>query len=408
MAILVQINIARMKAPIDSPLLADFASQLDGVNAQAEGSAGFIWRLKDDTGNATTISATSPFGPDMLVNLSIWDKPESLKAFVYRNQNHGAALKNRMQWFDSMTTPHFAMWWLEDGEIPTLIDAKRRLQCLADNGDTPYAFTFKKLFGPLEAISEKVSTNFLLSLADEALIHSQRISEWCGHGPILEEDLALGNVALDYLGQARLLFGEVARREGKSRDEDDLAYFRNEDEFLNSSLVELPNSSQFGERDYAMTIAKLFLHSSYMLLKWRALQQSSDRSLSAIASKSLKECTYHFDHAQQWVLRFGDGTEESHSRIQAALNYLLPYTNEWFHDFPMDLAAFETEICPLPSSLHQAWLNHLSAIVNDAGLKLPDQVKFLSRGKEGYHSESLSLLLAEMQSLARQHPGANW
>jgi ring-1,2-phenylacetyl-CoA epoxidase subunit PaaC len=408
MAKLVQINIARMKAPIDSPLLADFASQLDVVNAQAEGSAGFIWRLKDDTGNATTISATSPFGSEMLVNLSIWDNPDSLKAFVYRNQNHGAALKNRAQWFDSMNTPHFAMWWLEEGEIPTLIDAKRRLQFLADNGDTPYAFTFKKSFSPQDSISEKVNTHLLLSLADEALIHSQRISEWCGHGPILEEDLALGNVALDYLGQARLLFGEVSRREGKSRDEDDLAYFRNENEFLNSSLVELPNSSEFGERDYAMTIAKLFLHSSYMLLKWRALQQSSDRSLSAIASKSLKECTYHFDHAQQWVLRFGDGTDESHSRIQGALNYLLPYTNEWFHDFPLDLAAFEKGISPLPSSLQQAWLSHISTIINEAGLKLPDQVKFLSRGKEGYHSESLSLLLAEMQSLARQHPGANW
>jgi ring-1,2-phenylacetyl-CoA epoxidase subunit PaaC len=408
MAKLVQINIARMRAPIDSPLLADFASQLDIVNAQAEGSAGFIWRLKDDTGNATTISATSPFGAEMLVNLSAWDNPDSLKAFVYRNKNHGEALKNRALWFDSMTTPHFAMWWLNDNETPTLIDAKRRVQFLADNGDTPYAFTFKKTFTAQESISDQVSTNLLLSLADEALIHSQRISEWCGHGPILEEDLALGNVALDYLGQARLLFSEVSRREGKSRDEDDLAYFRNENEFLNSSLVELPNASEFGERDYAMTMAKLFLHSSYMLLKWRALQQSSDRSLSAIASKSLKECTYHFDHAQQWLLRFGDGTDESHSRIQAALNYLLPYTNEWFHDFPVDMTASEKGIAPLPSSLQPAWLSQISMVINEAGLKLPDQVKFLSKGKEGYHSESLSLLLAEMQSLARQHPGANW
>jgi ring-1,2-phenylacetyl-CoA epoxidase subunit PaaC len=408
MAKLVQINIARLKAPVESPLLADFASQLDAVNAQAEVSAGFMWRLQDDTGNATTISATSPFGAEMLVNLSVWDNPESLKAFVYRNQNHEAALKNRVQWFDSMTTPHFAMWWLDNDETPSLIDAKRRLQFLADNGDTPYAFTFKKLFSAQDSISEKVSTNLLLSLADEALIHSQRISEWCGHGPILEEDLALGNVALDYLGQARLLFGEVSRREGKSRDEDDLAYFRSENEFLNSSLVELPNSSEFGERDYAVTIAKLFLHSSYMLLKWRALQESSDRSLSAIASKSLKECTYHFDHSQQWLLRFGDGTDESHSRIQAALNYLLPYANEWFHDFPLDVSAFEKGIAPLPSSLQAAWKSQIGKVISEAGLTLPEPVKFLSRGKESYHSESLSLLLAEMQSLARQHPGANW
>jgi ring-1,2-phenylacetyl-CoA epoxidase subunit PaaC len=408
MAKLVQINIARMKAPIDSPLLADFAAQLDTVNAQAESSDGFIWRLKDETGNATTISATSPFGSEMLVNLSVWENPDLLKAFVYRNQNHGSALKNRGQWFETMDTPHFAMWWLDDSETPTLVDAKRRLSFLSDNGDTPYAFTFKKLFTTQEAISEKVSTNLLLHLADDALIHSQRISEWCGHGPILEEDLALGNVALDYLGQARLLFGEVSRREGKSRGEDDLAYFRNEDAFLNSSLVELPNSSEFGERDYAITIAKLFLHSAYMLLKWNALQQSSDRLLAAVAAKSLKECKYHFDHAQQWVLRFGDGTDESQARIQAALNHLMPYTNEWFYDSANDVAAFEKGISPLPSVLRADWLKQISSVVDEAGLKLPSEVKFLSKGKEGYHSESLSLLLAEMQSLARQHPGVDW
>jgi ring-1,2-phenylacetyl-CoA epoxidase subunit PaaC len=361
MAKLVQINIARMKAPIDSPLLADFAAQLDAVNAQAEASPGFIWRLKDETGNATAISATSPFGSEMLVNLSVWDNPDSLKAFVYRNQNHGSALKRRTQWFETMDTPHFAMWWLNDNETPTLVDAKRRLQSLGDNGDTPYAFTFKKLFTAQDSISEKLSTDLLLHLADDALIHSQRISEWCGHGPILEEDLALGNVALDYLGQARLLYGEVSRREGKSRGEDDFAYFRNEDEFLNSSLVELPNSSEFGERDYAVTIAKLFLHSAYMLLKWHAFRQSSDQSLAAIATKSLKECRYHFDHAHQWVLRFGDGTDESHLRIQAALNYLVPYTNEWFYDSAIDIAASDKGISPLPSSFREGWLNQISS-----------------------------------------------
>jgi ring-1,2-phenylacetyl-CoA epoxidase subunit PaaC len=408
MAKLVQLNIARMKAPIDSPLLADFAAQLDSVNAQAEACAGFIWRLKDETGNATTISATSPFGSEMLVNLSVWDNPDSLKAFVYRNQNHGSALKNRTRWFETMDAPHFAMWWLNDNETPTLVDAKRRLQFLGDNGDTPYAFTFKKSFKAEDSISEKISADLLLHLADDALIHSQRISEWCGHGPILEEDLALGNVALDYLGQARLLYGEVSRREGKSRGEDDLAYFRNEEEFLNSSLVELPNSSEFGERDYAVTITKLFLHSAYMLLKWHALQQSSDRSLAAIASKSLKECKYHFDHAHQWVLRFGDGTDESHSRVQAALNYLVPYTNEWFYDSVIDIAASDKGVLPLPSSFRGDWLNKISAVVIEAGLKLPSEVKFLSKGKEGYHSESLSLLLAEIQSLARKHPGVNW
>jgi ring-1,2-phenylacetyl-CoA epoxidase subunit PaaC len=408
MARLAQINVARMKAPLDDPIMEDFSALLDQVNAQAESAPGFVWRLKDETGNATTLSASSPFGADMLVNLSVWDSPEALKAFVYRNQDHGGALKRRTQWFDAMPSPHFVMWWLRDNELPSLIDAKRRLEYLAENGDSPYAFTYKAPSTYSSSVADYRVSDYILRLADDALIHSQRISEWCGHGPILEEDLALGNVALDYLGQARLLYSYVGRIEGKSRGEDDFAYFRNEAAFLNSSLVELPNSSNFGERDYAVTIMKLFLHSSFMLFKWQALTSSSDSIVSAVASKSVKECRYHFDHASQWVIRFGDGTAESKSRIANALAYLWPYTNEWFGDDPIDQFAAEQSIGPLNSNLQTRWLSLISPILKEATLSVPTSSQFLSRGKSGYHSESLSLLLAEMQSLARQHPGAVW
>jgi ring-1,2-phenylacetyl-CoA epoxidase subunit PaaC len=405
---LAQINIAHLRAPIDSPLLAEFAAQLDSVNAQAESSPGFQWRLKDETGNATTLSLNSPFGANMLVNVSVWDDQDALKAFVYRNKSHTGPLKQRDQWFLPMNSPHVALWWLNDNQLPTLPDAKRRLDHLAENSDTAYAFTFKKLFSAADAIAAPSHIQYLLRLSDDALVHSQRISEWCGHGPILEEDMALANVALDYLGQARLLYAQIGRIEGRSRTEDDLAYFRNDSEFFNSSLVELPNHSKFGGRDYSVAITKLFLHSAYMLLKWRALESSTDAHLAAVASKSIKETRYHFDHASQWMLRFGDGTTESNARAQAALNYLLPYCNEFFVDDDVDLAAFSAGLGPKNAELLPAWMASITAIVSKASLQMPIDSSFISRGKSGYHSESLSLLLAEMQSLARQHPGAAW
>jgi ring-1,2-phenylacetyl-CoA epoxidase subunit PaaC len=397
-----------MKFPLDNPLMADFVARLDEVNAQAESSSGFQWRLKDDTGNATILSAGSPFGPTMLVNLSVWDDPEALKSFVYRNRDHAGALKERNKWFDVMPSPHFVMWWLSDGELPTLIDAKRRLGFLAEYGESSYAFTFRRIFASASSIADTRESEYLLRIADDALIHSHRISEWCGHGPILEEDLALGNVALDYLGQARLLLSQVGQMEGKSRSEDELAYFRNDHEFRNSSFVELPNSSSFGERDYAMTVAKLFLHSGFMLQKWRALTNSSNTILAAVAAKSLKECRYHFDHAAQWVKRFGDGTDESNVRIRSALAYLWPYTNEWFTNDHIDQFASEQGFGCSNSSLRGDWESVVVTVLKEATLAKPADSKFLSSGKSGQHSESLSLLLAEMQSLARQHPGASW
>jgi ring-1,2-phenylacetyl-CoA epoxidase subunit PaaC len=299
-------------------------------------------------------------------------------------------------------------WWLLDDEKATVIDAKRRKAHYAEYGDTAYAFSARQPFSVSQAISHASESRFLLRLADDALIHSQRISEWCGHGPVLEEDLALGNIALDYLGQARLLYSHIGQTEGRSRGEDELAYFRNDPEFYNSSLVELPNSSSFGERDYAVTIAKLFLHSSFMLLKWRALTSSTNAVLAAVAAKSMKECRYHFDHSALWVKRFGDGTAESNARITSALSYLWPYTNEWFEDDLTDEYAHQHQLGVLNASLNDAWQNLVASILLEATLTKPDQTRFLSYGKQGTHSESLSLLLAEMQSLARQHPGATW
>jgi ring-1,2-phenylacetyl-CoA epoxidase subunit PaaC len=320
-------------------------------------------------------------------NISVWDGPD---------------------FGPHLNAPRIAMWWLADGELPTLADARRRIDYLTENGESPYTFTRKKQFDATQAIIDSRVSDYILRLADDALIHSQRISEWCGHGPILEEDLALGNVALDYLGQARLLYSYVARIEGKSRSEDELAYFRDDAQFLNSSLVELPNSSIFGERDYAVTIAKLFLHSAFMLLKWHALTSSADSTISAVAAKSLKECQYHFDHASQWVIRFGGGTDESKSRIINALSYLWPYTNEWFGDDAIDIFAAMQTIGPVNANLKNGWEELIKPVLNEARLSLPVQSKFVSRGKSGYHSEFLSLLLADMQSLARQHPGAVW
>ena len=405
---LAQLNIAAMRAPIDSPLMADFAAELDNVNAQAENSNGFVWRLKDDTGNATTISASSPFSASMLVNLSVWESPEALKTFVYRQQDHAAVLKQRAKWFEPMQSPHFCMWWLREGELPTLADAKRRVDYLAEYGDSAYAFTFKKSFASSDAIASNAECSYLLRLADEALIHAQRISEWCGHGPILEEDLAFANVALDYLGQARLLYTEVGKREGCSRSEDDLAYLRNEHEFLNSSFVEVPNSSRFGHQDYALSITKLFLHSALMLCKWPPLMQSKNSTLAAVAEKSYKEARYHFDHASQWMFRFGDGTEESHLRAQSALEQLLPYCNEWFTDDDIDRESIALGVGTSNVDLKAQWHSRIEPIINEATLTLPTVTQFLSGGKRGYHTEALSLLLAEMQSLARQHPGAIW
>jgi ring-1,2-phenylacetyl-CoA epoxidase subunit PaaC len=250
---------------------------------------------------------------------------------------------------------------------------------------------------------------YLLHLADNALVLGQRNAEWCGHGPILEEDIALANISLDLVGQARLLYQHAAALQGDGATEDSLAYFRDPDEFRNYTLLELPHStailpSAAVERDYAVTICRNFLYSSLMLRLWDALQQSPDADLAAIAAKSLKEVRYHLRHSSDWMLRLGDGTAESTARMQAALDHLMPYTQEFWTPFGRPASAVDR----IMQAIRPAWQAGVAAVVAESGLKLPAAEGHVTQGKFGQHSEHLSYLLAEMQSLARAHPGAVW
>lgn len=256
--------------------------------------------------------------------------------------------------------------------------------------------------------------DYLLHLADNALILGQRNAEWCGHGPILEEDLALANNSLDQIGQARLLYQHVAtvRKDGKS-SEDLLAYFRDVPEFKNYTLLELPHSTALlptsrGDRDYAVTIARNFLYSALMVQVWGALSASTDAQLAAIASKSLKEVQYHLRHAHDWVLRLGDGTDTSHARMQAAFDYLMPFTQEFWTASAMETAAVKSGAGVDATAFKTEWEAMVSDTLQAATLKVPSSNGFVTTGKHGVHSEHLGFLLAEMQSLARAHPEAVW
>ena len=259
----------------------------------------------------------------------------------------------------------------------------------------------------------KASVDYLLHLADNAVVLGQRNSEWCGHGPILEEDLALANVSLDYIGQARLLYQLAASRSGGDATEDSLAYFRDDTAFRNYTLLELPHNNALvgyarADRDYATTIMRNFLYGALMALVWQALEKSADSDLAAIAAKSLKEARYHLNHSADWVVRFGDGTEESHARAQAALDHLFRYTEEFWlaNKVEEEVAANGSGVDA--RSLRADW----DAIVNDtlkqATLVRPEVTGYIPEGKLGRHSEHLSYLLGEMQGLARAHPGATW
>jgi ring-1,2-phenylacetyl-CoA epoxidase subunit PaaC len=253
----------------------------------------------------------------------------------------------------------------------------------------------------------------LLHLADNALVLGQRNAEWCGHGPVLEEDIAMANISLDLVGQARLLYQHAAALMGGGATEDRLAYFRDAGEFRNYTLLELPHHGPLAgtaaaDRDYATTIVRNFLYSSLMLLAWEALQQSTDPQLAAIAAKSLKETRYHVRHARDWLVRLGDGTDESHRRMQAALDHLMPYTQEFWTASPAESqAAASGTGCDLPS-LRDAWDTQVDEALAEATLRRPPAGGYVPRGKEGLHSEHLGYVLAEMQGLARQHPGATW
>lgn len=260
----------------------------------------------------------------------------------------------------------------------------------------------------------KPHLNHLLHLADDALVLGQRNAEWCGHGPIIEEDIAMANISLDLIGQARLVYQLVASRMGNGASEDTLAYFRDAHEFRNHTLLELPHSGpQVGhalnERDYAITIVRHFLYSAFSLLRWDALCRSSDTDLAAIAAKSVKEVRYHLRHARGWLVRLGDGTEESHARMQAALDHLMPYTQEFWTTSESEQAANAHGLMDFfASDLKSDWDAIVDDALSEATLKRPASGGHVSQGKSCLHSEHLSRMLSEMQSLARAHPGAQW
>jgi ring-1,2-phenylacetyl-CoA epoxidase subunit PaaC len=245
----------------------------------------------------------------------------------------------------------------------------------------------------------------LLRLGDDRLVLGHRLSEWCGHAPILEEDIALANVALDLLGQATLFLRRAGEVEGKGRDEDALAYFREAVEFRNCLLVEQPNG------DFAFTIARQFLFDVHAVVMLDALSRSTSPELAALGAKALKEAKYHVRHSGEWMLKLGDGTDESHRRVQRALDELWRFTPELFvaDDVAARLAA--QGIAPDLPALRTQWASIVRDVVGRATLTLPHDVSHsphLRGGRAGMHSEHLGHLLAEMQIVARTHPGATW
>ncbi|MDA8605701.1 phenylacetate-CoA oxygenase subunit PaaC [Flavobacteriales bacterium] len=246
-------------------------------------------------------------------------------------------------------------------------------------------------------------SSWLLWLADDALILGQRLSEWCGHGPVLEEDIALSNVALDLIGQARALLTLAGQREAKGRDEDQLAFFRTDRAFRNLLLVELPNG------DFGDTIARQFLFDQFALLRYEALaQQTTDFELAAIAAKAVKEVRYHAAHSAKWIVRLGDGTDESKVRIQGSIDRLWEYTGEFFMDYGMDSQWADTGILPPLASFEMSWLKAVQDVLAEATLESPSADWMQKGGRMGEHTEHLSFLLAEMQVLPRTYPDAQW
>lgn len=243
---------------------------------------------------------------------------------------------------------------------------------------------------------------YILRHADNALILGQRLGEWCGHGPVLEEDIALTNISLDLIGQARSYLTYAGEVEGASRDEDRLAFFRIDTEYYNLQLVELPNG-HFGD-----TIARQFLFDHFSFLMQEALSKSSDEQISAIAAKSLKETAYHRMHSSDWVRRLGDGTAESHERIQESINELWAFTGEMFKADKLDNWAHEQGIAPALADLYPLWKANVSSILEEATLKVPEDQWMHDGGKRGIHTEHLGYILAEMQILPRTYPDAKW
>ena len=244
--------------------------------------------------------------------------------------------------------------------------------------------------------------DYSLHLADNSLILGQRNSEWCGHGPVLEQDIAITNISLDLIGQARNFYQYAATLIGNDATEDSLAYLRNEKEFKNCLLVEQPKG------DWAQTILRQFFFSQYQYLLFQQLQNSKDHQLAAIAEKSLKEITYHLRWSSEWVIRLGDGTEESHNRMQKAIDEFWKYTEELF-----EAASYERQVANDGtgidiSKLKDQWMTKVKEILSEATLTIPGKTSMQEGGKEGKHTEHLSHILSELQYMQRTYPGCEW
>lgn len=243
---------------------------------------------------------------------------------------------------------------------------------------------------------------YLVRLGDDSLILGHRLSEWCGHGPILEEDIAMTNIALDHVGQTSSLLKYAGEVEGKGRTEDDLAFLRFEREYRNVLLVEQPNE------DFGVTMMRQFLFDAYRKPLYEQLTNSSDAQLAAIAEKSLKETKYHLKHSAEWVIRLGDGTEESHNRVQDALNNLWRYTDELFFVNEVDAELLEKGVIFSVEELKKSWLEMVSTVLERATLTIPNNGWQHDGGRKGLHSEHLGYILTELQYMQRAYPGMEW
>lgn len=244
--------------------------------------------------------------------------------------------------------------------------------------------------------------NYLVRLGDDSLILGHRLSEWCGHGPILEEDIALTNFALDLIGQAQSILEYAGKAEGNGKSADDLAYLRYEHEFRNALLVEQPNG------DFGVTMMRQFLFDAFRKPLFEALTISKDEQIAAIAEKSLKETRYHLKHSSEWIIRLGDGTEESHSRVQEALDELWRYTDELFYEDNVDAELQAAGIVPKMADIKAEWSKTVAAVLEEATLTIPENGWSYGKGRTGLHSEYLGYILADMQYLQRAYPGATW
>lgn len=243
---------------------------------------------------------------------------------------------------------------------------------------------------------------YLVRLGDDSLILGQRLAEWCGHGPILEEDIAMTNISLDLIGQTTSLLKYAGEVEGKGRSEDDLAFLRYENEYKNALLVEQPNG------DFGMTMMRQFLFDTFRLALYSRLTKSTDKHLAAIAEKSLKETKYHFRHSAEWIIRLGDGTEESNRRVQDALETLWRYTAELFDVDEVQTKMENEGVAPKMDEVKEEWTKQVNQVLEQATLKIPDNNWEQRGGRKGVHTEHLGFLLADLQYMQRAYPGMEW